>query len=140
VAVYDAAVRRIMDELDRPRADIAILNRPCATAAEADPPFGCKGLAWRPGVRAALEDRLADLGSIDWVDTRADVPAFGHPQARTNAVLIVLGPVRASAGELTLGWAAYTLPMGGQGETDRWTCPEDRCIFDGPADGGAWIS
>ena len=140
VAVYEATIRRIATQMDRPGTGIAILNGQCGEAAKPKSPFACPKRAMAPGVRRALQDRLADLGAVDWVETRADVPAFGDPAATGNGVLIVLGPVQSRGGHVSVGWSAYTLPMGGRGETDQWMCPQARCAFAGVTGDGAWIS
>lgn len=138
--LYEATVRRVLADIHRPQAEIAILDRLCLQPVDPAPPFGCDSEPWADDVRSELADRLSDLGAIRWIDDRAELPAFGDPSATSDVVLFTFGPADIGGDHAELGWSIATLPMGGQGETDSWTWQPDQWSFDGPNGGQMWIS
>jgi hypothetical protein len=137
--LYEGTVRRVLADIRRPHAEIAILDRLCLQPVDPAPPFGCDSEPWADDVRSALADRLSDLGAIRWIDDRAELPAFGDPSATSDIVLFTFGPADIEGDHTELGWSIRTLPMGGQGETDRWTWQDDQWSFNGPNGQQMWI-
>jgi hypothetical protein len=138
--LYAAQVLRILTTSDNETADIAILDRLCEQAAQPNPPFDCNGIAWPADIRNDLGDLLSDHGGVHWVDSRSDVPAFGDPQANSHTVLIVFGQPDTTDRGSRLAWSAWTIPIGGQGQTDMWTFGDGRWNYVGVTNDPIWIS
>jgi hypothetical protein len=136
MAVDEAVIRHLVERMDW--ETIYVRETICENAATVNEPKGCDG-EFTPEEQSLLSERLADIGSVIFVEGFEDLPSGLGGEERT--AFVWLGPIEGHDGRYEVGGSMSCGPLCGTGST--WDVRDEGSGFKviGPAQGaGIWMA